>query len=78
MIRPAKHLNLNSCLIRAAACLLSKLQKKRICSYGELKHALDYLGPDSEVLFVPSLHFLFLMGRLHYHPQTDAFEYIQT
>jgi hypothetical protein len=29
-----------------------------------------------DVLFLPSLDFLFLMGLVEYHPKTDAFEYV--
>ena len=28
-------------------------------------------------MFLPTVHFLFLLGRVSYHPQTDAFEYLQ-
>jgi hypothetical protein len=77
MIRAAKHLNLNTCILRASSRLLAKLQAERLCSYDALRRSLIDLGPDADVLFLPTLHFLFLLGRVEYHTQTDAVEYIQ-
>lgn len=76
MIRPAKHLDLNTCLLRAASKLLAKLQEDRLCSFAELKDALRLLGADAECVFLPTVHFLYLVGRVEYHPQTDSFEYL--
>lgn len=77
MIRPAKHLNLNTCVLRAASRLLVRLKEERLCRFEELRHSLDDLGPDADVLFLPTVHFLFLVGRVEYHSQTDSFEYLQ-
>lgn len=77
MIRPAKHLNLNTCVLRAAGCLLAQLQRERICRFADLRASLADLGDDSEVVFLPTIHFLYIVGRVDYHPQTDSFEYLQ-
>ena len=77
MIRPVKHLNLNACVLRAASRILAKLQADRLCRYEDLRRGLDDLGADADVLFLPTIHFLFLMGRVNYHAQRDSFEYIQ-
>ena len=77
MIRPAKHLNLDSCVLRAAAVLLVRLREKRICQFSDLRHSLEPLGEDADPIFMPTLHFLFLLGRIDYHPQTDSFEYLE-
>lgn len=34
----------------------------------------SFAGGD--VLFLPSINFLFLMGLIEYHPKTDAIEYV--
>jgi hypothetical protein len=34
------------------------------------------LGAEGEILFHPTLNFLFLLGRLDYHAQSDRFEYL--
>jgi hypothetical protein len=77
MIRAAKHLNLNTCVLRASSRILSTLQSERLCSYDALRGSLIDLGPDADILFLPTVHFLFLLGRVEYHTQTDSFEYIQ-
>lgn len=77
MIRPAKHLNLNTCVLRVASRLLARLQRERICRFNELRDSVSDLGEDADVVFLPTVHFLYLLGRVEYHPQTDSFEYIQ-
>ncbi len=77
MIRPAKHLDLNTCVIRLASRLLAKLQRERVCGFEQLRRSLDHIGPDADVLFLPTVDFLYLLGRLDYHSQTDSFEYLQ-
>jgi len=77
MIRAAKHLNLNTCILRASSRLLAKLQAERLCSSGALRCSLADLGPDADVLFLPTLHFLYLLGRVEYHTKTDSVEYLQ-
>lgn len=75
MIRPAKHLNLNNCVLRAAAVLLAQLRNERICSFSDLRGSLENLGEDADVVFMPTIHFLFLLGKIEYFAQTDSFEY---
>ncbi len=77
MIRPAKHLNLNSCVLRAAAVLLVRLREDRVCGFSDLRTSLESFGEDAEPIFMPTIHFLFLLGRIDYHPQTDSFEYLE-
>lgn len=77
MIRPAKHLDLNTCVLRVASILLAKLRTVRICTYTELNSALTDLVEDADVVFIYAVHFLFLLERVDYHAQTDSFEYIQ-
>ena len=76
MIRPAKHLDLNACVLRAAGRLLAFLQVQRVCRYDQLRSALSDWGDDAEPVFVPTVHLLFVLGRIGYHPQTDSFEYL--
>lgn len=77
MIRPAKHLNLNACVIRAAALMLARLQAERVCKFAELRDTLSILGDNAEPIFMPTIHFLYLLGRIEYHPQSDCFEYVK-
>ncbi len=77
MIKPAKHLNLQVCVIRIAAIILSHLQRRRLENSATLlKKVSDSAGPDAEVWFLPALDLLYLLGRVEYHAKTDAFEYM--
>jgi hypothetical protein len=77
MIRPEKHLDLNSCVLRAASILLSKLINTRICTYTDLRASLAVIGEDMDITFVHAVNLLYLLGRVDYHPQTDSLEYIK-
>ena len=69
MIIPEKHLDLNHCVLRAGAVLLRHLKKARVASVAKLRERLvQEMKADGEVLFQPTLNFLFLLGRIEYHP----------
>lgn len=78
MITPEKHLDLNLCVLRAGAELLSYLRRERVASVAKLRDRLTRsMGPDADVNFQSSINFLFLVGRIEYHPQADRIEYIE-
>ena len=77
MITPEKHLDLNLCLLRAGAELLSFLRRERVATVAKLRDRLiQRLGPDADVNFQATLNFLFLAGRIEYLPQADRIEYL--
>lgn len=77
MLTPEKHMNLDACVLRSGAVLLSALRKGRIVPLSKLREDLaKAIGDDAEFMFVPAVNFLFLIGRLVYHPITDSFEYL--
>ncbi len=77
MIRPAKHLNLNVCVVRLAAIILGHLQRYRVETTTRLLSKVrESAGDDAEVWFLPAIDLLYLLGRLEYHSQTDAFAYL--
>lgn len=76
MIQPTKHLDLNTCVVRASALMLKKLKIKRICRYEELKQSLNDFEDHADYAFLPAVHLLYLLGRIEYHPQTDSLEYL--
>ena len=77
MIRPEKHLDLNSCVIRAASIILAKLQSVRVCRYSDLRSALSVMDDDADLALIHAVYLLFLLGRVDYFPQTDSLEYIE-
>jgi hypothetical protein len=79
MLVPEKHLNLDHCVLRAGSVLLGFLKKNRVASLARLRERLvQTMGADGEVLFHPTLNFLFLLGRIEYHPESDRIEYLET
>lgn len=76
MLTPSKHLDLDRSALRVASEILAELRRRRIMEYGAVvKHVKRRVGDDGDVVIAPALSFLFLVGRLHYHPKNDTFEY---
>lgn len=76
MLRPTKHSHPDKTVIYATIRILSRLKKSRIDNYSDL---LDYTKKNiagGNVLFLPALNFLFLMGLIKYHPKNDSIEYV--
>jgi hypothetical protein len=46
------------------------------CEYDNLRRFARNAVAGGDVLFLPALNFLYLMGLLEYHPKTDALEYV--
>jgi hypothetical protein len=78
MITPAKHMNLNLSVIRLSAILLKYLRRHRVVTINAaLDHLLRKAGKDTTLVFPHVLSFLYLLGRIDYHPQEDSLEYIE-
>ncbi|MBC7951444.1 MAG: hypothetical protein H7Z12_06415 [Rhodospirillaceae bacterium] len=76
MLRPSKHAHPDRTVINVALLVLKRLKAKRLCDYGSLLAYARKAVIGGDVLFLPSLNFLFLMGLVEYHPKTDSFEYV--
>ena len=76
MLRPSKHAHPDRTVINVALQVLIRLRAKRLCDYDSLLAYARKAVVGGDVLFLPSLNFLFLMGLVEYHPKTDALEYV--
>jgi hypothetical protein len=76
MLRPSKHAHPDRTVISVALLLLKRLKARRLCDYSSLLAYARKAAIGGDVLFLPSLNFLFLMGLVEYHPKTDALEYV--
>ena len=77
MLKPTKYLSPNVCVLRAASELVKFLSKSKITKYEEaLNYLLELLGEDVRHVFVPSLSFLYLIGKVEYHPLSDSLEFL--
>nr|WP_025828996.1 ABC-three component system middle component 8 [Acetobacter persici] len=76
MLRPSKHAHPDRTVINVALVLLKRLQTMRLCDYSTLLAFARKAISGGDVLFLPALNFLFLLGVVEYHPKTDSFEYV--
>jgi hypothetical protein len=59
-----------------ALLLLTHLRKRRLEGYSPLRRYAKKAVVGGDVLFLPALNFLFLLGLIEYRPKTDAIEYV--
>jgi hypothetical protein len=76
MLRPSKHSHPDRTVINVALLLLGRLKKRRLDNYGDLRAFAKKAITGGDILFLPALNFLFLMGLIEYHSKTDAVEYL--
>ena len=76
MLRPTKHSHPDRTVINVSLLLLSRLKMQRLDEYDSLRQYTKKNVLGGDVLFLPALNFLFLMGLIEYRPKTDAVEYI--
>jgi hypothetical protein len=76
MLRPTKHSHPDRTVLSLALLLLARLRVKRLEDYDALRALSKSKVDGGDVLFLPALNFLFLMGVVEYRPKTDAFEYV--
>lgn len=78
MLKPTKYTNLELCLVNISATIVKVIQQNQIVGYEELLSKLVItFGDDMKLHFVPSINFLFLLGKIKYHDKIDAFELIR-
>lgn len=78
MLRPTKHSHPDRTVINVSLLLLLRLKTRRVDEYGELRKFAKKSVIGGDVLFLPALNFLFLMGLIEYRRKTDAIEYVGT
>ena len=76
MLRPTKHSHPDRTVVNLALRLLIRLKEVRLENYDALLKFARKAVDGGDVLFLPTVNFLFLMGILEYRPKTDAFEYV--
>lgn len=76
MLRPTKHSHPDSTVINVSLLLLARLKSRRVDEYDVLRKFAKKSVVGGDVLFLPALNFLYLMGLIEYRPKTDAVEYM--
>ncbi len=76
MLRPTKHSHPDRTVINVSLLLLARLKSRRLDDYDNLRKYAKKSVSGGDVLFLPALNFLYLMGLIDYRPKTDAVEYV--
>ena len=76
MLRPTKHSHPDRTVINVSLLLLSRLKDRRVDEYDVLRKFAKKHVVGGDVLFLPALNLLYLMGLVEYRPKTDAVEYV--
>lgn len=76
MLRPTKHSHPDRTVINVSLLLLARLKARRVDGYDVLRTFAKKSVVGGDVLFLPALNFLYLMGLIEYRPKTDAVEYM--
>lgn len=75
MLKPHKYLDLNKSLVKVTSEIIKVLLEYKTIEYEDLfKIIEDNFGLDGTHLFIPSLNFLFLLGKIEYDIETDVLE----
>lgn len=76
MLRPTKHSHPDRTVVNVSLLLLARLKDRRVDEYDALRKYAKKSVTGGDVLFLPALNFLYLMGLIDYRPKTDAVEYV--
>lgn len=76
MLRPTKHSHPDRTVIYLSMLLLIRLKARRVDEYDGLRKFAKTRVIGGDVLFLPALNFLYVMGLIEYRPKTDAVEYV--
>lgn len=78
MITPHKYLDLNLSVLNLGGLILTELRRKGIIKYDELlDNVILARGQNAKDVFLPSLNFLYLLGKVEYRQDIDSLEYIE-
>jgi hypothetical protein len=75
MLKPNKHLDPRFSVLHVGGLIIKALKDRGMLTFDELLAIMmDKTGEKVKEVFLPSLSFLFLMGKIQYHQQIDSFE----
>lgn len=76
LLRPTKHAHPDRTVVYVSLLLLSRLRTKRLDDFDALRKHVKKAVAGGDVLFLPALNFLYLLGLIEYRPKTDSVEYV--
>ena len=77
VLKPHKFLNLDNSVINISCLIIKNLMANGIMTYNDLYDSIYKLnGENMKSVFMPSINFLFLLGKIRYHKESDTLELI--
>ena len=77
MIKPTKYTNINLSVIGLSTEILKLFKDDNVQKYDQILGKIIYRkGKQSRENFLLALSFLYLMGKVKYHPKEDVFEFL--
>ena len=78
MITPHKYLDLNLSVLNLGGLILNIIKEDGAVKYDELLNKVILARGDSaKEVFIPTLSFLYLLGKIEYQKDIDTIEYIK-
>ncbi len=78
MIAPHKYLDLNLSILNLGGLILNLIKEDGVLKYDELLEKIIYLrGSGVKDVFIPTLSFLYILGKIEYRKEIDAIEFIK-
>jgi hypothetical protein len=78
MIAPHKYLDLNLSVLNLGGLILKIVMEEEIIKYDDLLERIIFArGLNAKEVFMPTLSFLYLLGKIEYQKETDTIEFIK-
>ncbi|OGS73839.1 MAG: hypothetical protein A3F91_13655 [Flavobacteria bacterium RIFCSPLOWO2_12_FULL_35_11] len=78
MIAPHKYLDLNLSVLNLGGLILNVLKKEGAVKYDELLNRVILVrGVNAKEVFIQTLSFLYLLGKIEYRKDIDTIEFIK-
>ena len=76
MITPHKYLDLNLSVLNLGGFVLTTLKSEGAMKYNELlERSILMRGKNAKDVFIPTLSFLYLLGKIEYNKEIDTIEF---
>lgn len=76
MLIPSKHDHPDQTVLSVSSVLLRQLRRQRIVPYADLVKFARRKVKGGDVLFVPAINLLYILGLVEYRRKVDSFEYV--
>jgi hypothetical protein len=76
VLAPNKYTDLNTSIISIGGLVIKILQKEYMLKYDDLlTRVVQTKGDCAKEMFLPTLNFLFILGKIRYYKELDTIEF---